>query len=212
MKSFARVLVIATLLAVPAAAQVIYENGPINGNTDAWTINFGFIVADSFNISTGNTTVTGMSFGAWLFAGDTLQSAEVQITSEPFGGTTYFQQQVPFTASGCAVNQYGYDVCTETASFNGPTLNNGMYWVDLQNAIDTQGNPVYWDENSGVGCHSPGCPSEATESFESIPSEAFSMLGTSSSGSTGSVPEPDSLMLFASAVLGCGALLRRKLF
>ncbi len=26
----------------------IYENGPINGNTDAWTINFGFVVSDSF--------------------------------------------------------------------------------------------------------------------------------------------------------------------
>jgi len=211
MKSFALLLAIATLLALPATAQIVYENGPINGNTDAWVINFGFIVADSFTISTGSTTVTGMSFGAWLEPGDTLQSAEVQITSEPFGGTIYFQGQVPFTQSGCVVNQYDYDICTETGSFKGPTLNNGMYWLDLQNAIDSAGEPVYWDENDGVGCHSPGCPSEATENFESIPSEAFSMLGTTSS-SGGSVPEPDSLMLFASAVLGCGALLRRKFF
>jgi len=33
------------LAAVAAAAQDIYNNGPINGNTDAWTINFGFIVS-----------------------------------------------------------------------------------------------------------------------------------------------------------------------
>jgi hypothetical protein len=26
----------------------VYENGPINGNTDAWTINFGFVVSDTF--------------------------------------------------------------------------------------------------------------------------------------------------------------------
>lgn len=53
MKSFTRLLAIATLLALPAAAQIVYENGPINGNTDAWTINFGFVVADSFTISGG---------------------------------------------------------------------------------------------------------------------------------------------------------------
>ena len=53
------------LMVVPVAAQGIYNNGPINGNTDAWTINFGFIVGDSFTVSTGNTTLTGLSFGAW---------------------------------------------------------------------------------------------------------------------------------------------------
>ncbi len=33
--------------AMPAAAD-IYNNGPINGNTDAWTINFGYAVSDTF--------------------------------------------------------------------------------------------------------------------------------------------------------------------
>ena len=37
-----------TLAAVPAMADTVYDNGPINGNTDAWTINFGFIVSDTF--------------------------------------------------------------------------------------------------------------------------------------------------------------------
>ena len=41
--------------AVPAAAQTVYENGPINGNNDAWTFNFGFTPTDSFTISGGNT-------------------------------------------------------------------------------------------------------------------------------------------------------------
>ena len=27
---------------------VIYENGPVNGTTDAWTINFGYVVSDTF--------------------------------------------------------------------------------------------------------------------------------------------------------------------
>ncbi len=32
--------------AIPAWAQ--YDNGPISGTTDAWTINFGYVVSDTF--------------------------------------------------------------------------------------------------------------------------------------------------------------------
>ena len=34
------------LVAVPALAD--YNNGPINGTNDAWTINFGYVVSDTF--------------------------------------------------------------------------------------------------------------------------------------------------------------------
>ncbi|MGA7462667.1 MAG: hypothetical protein WBW69_20695 [Candidatus Korobacteraceae bacterium] len=56
----------------PQGGGPIYDNGPINGNTSAWTINFGFIVSDTFTATNDQTPVTGMSFGAWLFPGDTL--------------------------------------------------------------------------------------------------------------------------------------------
>ena len=37
---------------------------------------------------------------------------------------------------------------------------------------------MYWDENSGTGCQSDGCPSLADESsIGTVPSEAFSILG-----------------------------------
>jgi hypothetical protein len=206
------------LAVVPAAAQGVYNNGPINGNTDAWTINFGFIIADSFTISTGNTTLTGLSFGAWLFPGDILESAEVWVTSEPLGGTSYFDQVVSFTQSGCAINQFGYNVCTESGTYSGPNLGNGTYWLNLENAIVNNGDPVYWDENSGVGCTSPGCPSQAQGNnciagshgdYSCIPSESFTLYGDTG-GAT--VPEPGSIALFASGFLCVVGVLRRRLF
>ncbi len=202
----------ALVTAVGASAGILYENGPINGETDAWAINFGFVLSDTFTISTGNSTVTGMAFGAWLTPGDTLESAQVTLSSQPIGGgTVYFNGVVDFTQSGCFLNNYSYDVCTETGSFTPTSLDNGTYWVTLQNAVDTLNDPVYWDENSGIGCHSPGCPSEADNgSIGTLPSEAFSILGSPNSG--GSTPEPGSLLLFASGVAGFAGMLRRKLF
>ena len=204
------VLVCLTLAVVPAVAQTIYSNGAINGNTDAWTINFGFVVSDTFNVTNNNTPVYGASFGMWLYSGDTLTSAELSITSGENSGTSYFDQTVNFTQGACVANQYGYNVCQENTTFNGPTLNAGTYWLNLQNASVPSGDPVYWDENSGA--------SQASEnSVGSIPSEAFTLLGyassTTSTSTTGdSVPEPSTIMLFGSGILGLAGVLRRKLF
>ncbi|MGA2906047.1 MAG: choice-of-anchor tandem repeat GloVer-containing protein, partial [Candidatus Korobacteraceae bacterium] len=168
--------------------------GPINGTTDAWTINFGFITSDSFTVTQGdNTSITGMRFGAWLIEGDTLQSVQVSITSGENGGTSYFNQTVNFTQSACSANQYVYDICLETSSaFSGLALNNGTYWVNLQNAVTAEGEPIYWDENSGVGCTGPGCPSSASESeVGTIPSEAFTILGSSTTTTTSSTTYSD---------------------
>ncbi len=39
-------ILLLALAVVPAFAN--YDNGPINGTTDAWTINFGYVVSDTF--------------------------------------------------------------------------------------------------------------------------------------------------------------------
>lgn len=216
MKNVMLALALACLIiaALPATAGTIYDDGPINGTIDAWTINFGFAVADTFTVSSGTSRLTGLSFGAWLFPGDVLQTVEVSMTSDPFGGTTYFDQVVSFTASGCAINGFGYNVCTETGTFNGPTLENGTYWMALQNAVVNNGDPVYWDENDGVGCSSPGCPSQATcpgciangKVPGLLPPESFTLYGEP----VGATPEPASILLFGSGTLTVIGLLRRR--
>ena len=49
-----------------------------------------------------------------------------------------------------------------------PGASGGPGYITLQNACTTSGcsvsNPIYWDENSGIGCTSQGCPSTAYES------------------------------------------------
>ncbi len=196
-------------VAAPAVAQVI-SNGPTNGNTDAWSINFGFIVSDSFNVpfSGDGSTLTAASFSMWLYPGDTLTSAELSISSEENSGVVYFDQTLNFIQGACTINQYGYNVCTESTSFSGPTLNEGTYWLNLQNAIVPSGDPVFWDENSG--------PSSASQnSVGSIPSESFTVQGdcectTTTTTTTTSVPEPSSVLLFGSGILGLASLVRRK--
>ena len=194
------------LAALPAAADTVYDNGAINGTTDAWTLNFGFIVSDTFTVGFGGATVTGLNFGAWVFPGDVLLNAEVSITSSEFGGTTYFDGVVSFTQSGCSGNQYGYNVCTESGSFSGPSLAAGSYWMNLQNAVVNDGDPIYWDENSG--------PATASEnSVGTVPSEAFTLLGNTTGGTSFyGYPEPNVILLYASGLLGVVGVLRRKLF
>ena len=154
--------------------QILYDNGPYNGTTDAWTINFGFSTSESF---TGGGPVTGLHFVYWdASTSDLLTTVDISIGSTSFGGTPQTLTGVTNTFLG--MNQYGYALYQADYSFSGGS---GSY-ITLSNACTTSGcsvsNPIYWDENSGVGCTSQGCPSTAYEStIDSIPSEAFSLDG-----------------------------------
>jgi hypothetical protein len=186
------------LAAVPAFAQS-YNNGPINGTTDAWTINFGYVVSDTFTLSAASTT--GMtSIGVWEFPGDTGSTVDFLISTSENGTGVGGTRNV--TDKFISTNQYGYNIDTWTFDTGGVPLAAGTYWLNLANAVVPSGDPVYWDENSGKS-------SASESSVGTIPSEAFTLNYTSGSGTT---PEPSSIMLFGSGILGLAGLLRRKLF
>ena len=163
-----RIALLATLClalaSIPALAQNwTYDNGPINGTTDAWTINFGYIVSDSY--VAGGTNVTNFSFGVWEFPGDTMSSVDWSITlgensGEMFGSGT--ASGANLTDTFISTNQFGYDVDKiAVTGLNVPELSGVTYWLNLQNATVPSGDPVFWDENSGVGCGGSGCPSSS---------------------------------------------------
>lgn len=198
------------ILASPAVAQNdLYDNGPTDGHTLGWTINFGFSVSDQFTLGF-NAAPNGIQFAAWLFPGDVLQSVEVSITSSEFGGTSYFDQTVSFMQSGCFSNG-GFNVCNENGAFAPVLLNAGSYWLNLANGVVNTGDPVYWDQNSG--------PSLASESsVGTIPSESFSLLASCDAGRNApgcgppppTTPEPGSLLLFGSGAIALLMAVSRK--
>ena len=184
------------LAAAPAFADV--NNGPINGTTDAWTINFGYVVSDTF--TPDYTSVTGFKIGVWEFPGDVMSTVDYTISVTENGTGVGGTRNV--TDTFISSNQFGYDIDKISAliSVNGLSTME-TYWLNLYNAVVPSGDPVYWDENSG--------PSSASESaVGTIPSEAFTVT---TSGSVNGCPEPGSILLLGSGILGSAAALRRKL-
>ena len=193
------------LLVIPAVADSLYSNGPYNGTTDAWTINFGFAVSDSFTVP-DNSSIEYLHIVYWdASTSDLLTTLDIQVGATSFGGSPQTLSGVINTFLG--TNQYGYALYQADYTFaNIPW--SGAGYITLSNACTTSGcsvsNPIYWDENGG--------PSSAYENtLGSIPSEAFTLSGLC--GSCGlPIPEPSTILLLGTGVLGLGGVLRRWLF
>jgi len=211
------------LATTPALGEIAYSNGPYNGTVDAWTINFGYAVSDTFTWQLGH--ISGFDLWVWEYPYDQALTVDWSVTTEEFGGAVLGSGTANVTDTLLSTNQYGYEIHKLSAAGLAVFLGAGTYWLNLQNATTLYGNPLYWDENSGFGCTSPGCPSEASESeLGTIPSESFDLTGGYTctgcmcwADRTGcdDTPEPGGFTLLGSGIAGLAGLaggLRHKLF
>ena len=186
------------LAAVPASAvdKVLYQNYPIDGTTDAYTLNNGYEATDSFIVcywgSCPSATVDEFKFGVWLYPGDTVTSVTWSIDSMPFGvnfgswGNTNFGR-----GAGCAecgtlsvkyisTNEYGYQIAEVTLSGLSVSLSPGTYWLTLKDATTfgaAINDPVFWDVKN---CKGFGCPSAydvGPPATTPMPPNSFQIIG-----------------------------------
>ena len=184
-----------------------------NGTIEAWNITNGSAVSDSF-MTLGQGDITDFHFVYWdTSSTDLLTTVDMSIGITQFGGNPQTLTGVTNTFLG--TNGFGANLYLASYQFSG-IPSPGAGFVTLQNACTTSGcgsNPIYWDENSGHNClgddgHGGGCPSIAFENtLGAIPSEAFTLTGQGS----GTTPEPSSIMLFGSGIIGLAGVLRRRL-
>src|SRR5664280_875933 len=203
--------ILCLMLAVSPAMADTYSNGPYYGTNDAWTINFGFSVSDSFTLFSYGS-VSQFHFVYWdASASDLLTTADLQLGTTSFGGSA---TTVAFSNTFLGTNQYGYNLYQADAFGLSIPWARGGGFVTLGNACTFSGcsvsNPIYWDENSG--------PSLAYENtLGSIPSEAFTLAGGTipcdvAGGGLSCIPEPSTItLLFGSGIVGLAGVLRRWL-
>ena len=159
----------------PQCDEWMYDNGPVNGNDNAWPICCGYVVSNSFVMQYPGY-IGWVYFYIWKLPGDVLSSVQWSITSAPNGGTVYGSGTATYGLGDDYIltNQYGYDVDIVSIDMFLSGLSSGTYWINLFNASTLSGNPVSWDQNSGAGCQAYGCPSQAYDNaYGQIPSEAF---------------------------------------
>lgn len=189
---------LAIALVVPgSAATIVYSNGPINGTIQAWGISDIYGLANSF-VSTGPVTVTGFDAGIWVFPGDTPTTVTWEILAggpDWMGGTVLASGNANWSNVFWGQNGVGAYVYSSTISGLNVPIGAGTYWLELLNGQTAVYGWAFWDENDG--------PSQVY-GLNQVPggSNAFTIYGT---------PEPGTILMFGSGLLGVAGVLRRKL-
>ena len=230
-----RILTLLTILCLAlgsnAFAGNVYDDGPINGTSNSLFIdglNGGFqqSISDGF---TSLATYSGgvvVNFGEWVVAGTHPNGVQYGIGTQNFGGSilagTGFSSTLLCTNGsayngGVCAGGFGFDVYESTFTATGSFTNGGTSWLTLTNATTREGNTNNgWDFFSGpatcdfeVGGIVPGGGSACGFNGEAFTISGFCCCGGPDCGPP--TPEPSSILLFGSGILGLAGILRRRL-
>jgi hypothetical protein len=205
-------LLAALAVSSPAFADVIYSDGPVDGTTAGLyidgpttgpylqTISDGFVASMSGNVAV-------LTFAEWVPTGTTPTSVGWWL------GTSALGADIGSGYTGQVSDTYlwttsGYDIYEDTVTGLSGFLTAGQtYYLTLGEANDSSGSQYdAWDVNGG--------PATCFAAQGGVPLGPCGYGGetfTLSTGSTSPTPEPGSLMLLGSGILGMAGVVRRRL-